>query len=261
MDEISTESGFKLYLAPEYNFENNATVTGTVASLPQNYKGNLEVGNEVAFSYHVVSSRDFPNTADFFVPISEGNPHLKIWMNKKGEKLRMWGRPGAISYVYTGSYFNNHGQFQYGTQGTEREVERWIATNFKFGDCEKFAYKNLIQLGTEKYWKCNLDHVFAKKVNGEIVAVGNRVICEIIDIPIPQQIKEIKGIKLPDKSVVARLYDRGVVVSGGESLGLKKGDCVSFNEQYCEKYTLWNKDFFLIKERRIEGVWIKDKAA
>jgi co-chaperonin GroES (HSP10) len=255
VDEISTDSGFKLYLAPEWNFEQNTTVAGNVSIVPKNFNKDIKPGDEVAFSYSVIANRTFPEHSDYFVLLSEGSPYIKIWQNHKGEKVRMIAHQGAISIFWTGTYFDKHGEFQYGKQGTEKEVERWLHTNFKFGNCENFIYKNLITVDNKDYWKCPYENIFAKKVNGEIVSIGNRVICEIIDIPVPKRLLKAKGIHIPDSSVQMRFYDRGKVISGGESIGVKKGDIVSFEERYCEKYKLWDRDYFLIKQHRVQGIW------
>lgn len=255
IEEITTESGFKLFLAPEYNLEHNVTVCAKVAELPTKLKANLSVGDEVAFSYTVISDRAFPDTVQYFVPVAEGS-HIKIWMNGKGEKVRMLAKPGVISLIWTGTYFDSKGQFQHGAQGTEREIDRWLHKNFSFGKPENFIYKNKITLNDKDYWKCSLENIFAKKVGDEIVSVSDRVICTPIDIPVDEQIREISGIHLPEGNIEMRLYDRATVVSGGESLGLKKGDIVSFEQKYCEKYELWGKMYFLIRERRLDGTWL-----
>lgn len=255
VDEISTDSGFKLYLAPEWNFEQNVSVSAKVSVLPKNFNKDLKEGDEVAMSYSVIANRTFPEHSEFFVLVSEGSPYIKIWQNHKGEKVRMIAHQGAIAMFWTGTYFDKNGLFQYGTQGTESEVERWLNTNFKFGNCEHFVYKNLLTVDNKDYWKCPYENIFAKKVNDEIVSISDRVICDIIDIPVPKRMLKEKGIHIPDSSVQMRFYDRGKVISGGESIGLKKGDVVSFEERYCEKYDLFGKQYFLIKQHRVQGIW------
>lgn len=261
IDEITTESGFKLYLSPEYNFEENASVEGTVVSLPKNYIGNLAIGDNVVFSYHTISDREFPNTSELFIPISEPSSDLRIWQNGKGEKLRMRAHQGAIAVFWVGVYFDAQGRFdpEKSTRGTEDQVERWMHQNFKFGNCENFIHKNLLSLDNKEYWKCGFENIFAKKVGDEVVAVGDRVVCKFIDIPIERRLTQIKGIQLPDTKVAMRLYDRAVVLSGGEDIGLGKGDIVSFNEGYAEKYKMFGQEYCLIKKNRIEGIWMPDK--
>lgn len=263
IDEIVTESGLNLYLSPEYNFEENATVTGTVAAIPSNFKGDLSIGDEVAFSYHTISDREFPNTSHYFVPVSEPNNELRIWQNGRGEKLRMRAHQGAIAPFWVGVYFDSHGRFdpEKSARGTEEEVERWMHQTFTFGNCEKFNHKNLLSISGNEYWKCNFENIFAKKVGDEIVSVGDRIICQFIDIPIDRKVSEIKGIKLPDTKVALRLYDRAVVISGGEDVGIVPGDIISFDERYLEKYDLWGKKYGLIKKNRVDGLWIDKNAA
>ena len=257
VDEIVTESGFKLYLAPEYNFEQNTAVTGKIASSKSK---DLPTNTEVAFSYQVISNREFPNTSDFFVPISEGSEHLKIWQNGRGEKLRMRAHEGKISLFWVAVFFDAKGQFvqEKSIQGTEEQVERWLQSNFKFGNCETFKYRNLLSIDGKEYWKCSYENIFAKKVKGHVVAVGDRIICKFIEIPIEQRVKEVQGIKLPEKNVAIRLTDRAEVLSAPKGSGYKKGDIISFNERYCENYQLWDKTYALIKQSRVEGLWIEN---
>lgn len=257
VDEIVTKNGFKLYLAPEYNFEENVTVTGKVAVCPLGLESIIKEGDEVAFSYAVVSDRAFPNTSDHFVAVSEGGQWVKIFMNGKGEKIRMMAHKGVISVFWTGTFFDANGRFvqELSYQGTEDQVERWATQNFKFGDCDSFKFRNKILVDGKEYWKCSLSNIFAKKEKGKIISVGDRVICKMVDIPVDKQLLKMNNIHLPNSSVQVRFYDRGKVVSGGERLGIKKGQIVSFESKYCEKYKLFGKDYFLIKERRIEGMY------
>lgn len=256
IDTITTESGFKLYLVPEYNYEHNSSVTGKISALPKSYTGDLKVGDEVAFSYKVVSDRLFPVTSDFFVPIADDmNGACRIWYNHKGEKLRMMAHQGAISIFWVGTYFDKNGMFQYGTQGTESQVERWMHSNFKFGNCENFTFKHKFTVDEVDYWKCSIENIFAKKVGDEIVSVGDRIICNFIDIPVDKRLLKQSGIDVPESSIQYRHYDRAKIVSGGESLGYKKGDIISFEESYCEKYEMFGKQYFMIKQRRVLGAW------
>lgn len=256
IDEITSSSGFKLYLAPEWNFEWNTGIEGRIASLPRNYDGPLKINDQVTFSYRVVSERELPNTSQYFTEVSEGSNDIKLWANGKGEKLQKIGAwHGAITRIWTGKLFNKKGQFEVGCQGTERQVDKWLRKNFKFDKPETFTYTNLISLDGVDYWKCSLDNVFAKIVDGEIIPVSDRLICEPIEIPVDQRILEERGIKLPDSSVAMRLYDRARLVAGGENMGFEKGDVVSFEDKYAELYELFGKKYFLIRERRINGRW------
>lgn len=255
IDEISTSDGFKLYLAPEWNFEWNVGISGNIARLPRNYHGPLREGDEVCFSYRVVSERELPSTSEYFSEISEGSPYIRIWMNGKGEKLRKLGaHKGAITLIWTGTFFDKRGQFQHGCQGTEAEVDRWL-TQWRFEKPETFTYTNLISIDGVDYWKCPIENVFAKREDGELVALSDRLICEPIEIPVGERMFEERGIKLPEGSVAVRLYDRAMLVAGGESLGFEKGDIVSFEDKYAELYEMFGKKYFIIRERRINGRW------
>lgn len=258
LDSITTASGFKLYLVPEFNFENNATITGNIAVLPRDYEGDLKEGDEVAFSYKVVSDRIFPNTSDFFVPVAENmNGAVRMWANHKGERLRMMQHEGRIAPFWVGTYFDKKGVFQYGTQGSESEVERWMHNHFKFGNCENFIFKHRITVDNKFYWKCSVENIFAKRKKTSVLSTGDRLICEPMDVPIPEKILKESGLNIPESMIQMRFYDRGKLLSGGRSLGYEKGETISFEEKYIEKYNLWGKDYFLIKKRRVNGKWNK----
>jgi hypothetical protein len=55
--------------------------------------------------------------------------------------------------------------------------------------------------------------------------------------------------------VQMRYFDRARLLSGGERLGYKPGNVVSFEEKYIERYSIFGKEYFLIKERRVNGLW------
>lgn len=261
-DEIILNGGIKLYLAAEYNFEFNATTTGRVAGLPVIPKGELKEipeqlsnGDEIVFSYQVVAKRKFKTDSERFVPTTEGNPYLKKWINSKGDVITVMAFKAAISYQWIGLVTTRTGERIDGTQGQEKDVERWLA-QFAFGTGEQdFMFSNLFEVEDKDLWKVGYNEIFAKIVDGEIVALGDRVICTPIEIDGTDQVKIMNGIHLPAFSVVARLYDRATVVSGAEELGIRKGDVISFDGNYAEKYDILGKKYFIIKKKRIQGIW------
>lgn len=260
-DEILLGNGLKLYLDPSYTPEWHATVSGTVTSIPQNPKGehrdiakSISIGDEVAFSYSVVSDMSFANNQDSFYELTEGSPYFQKFINAKGEMITVIAMKGAISKLWVGTYVSRSHELISGVQGSEAEKDRWLA-QFSFGDNQKMKFNNLLDIDGKDYWKAKLDDVFAKKTGDEVVAISDKVICEPIDVDLTQQVNISEGIVLPESSIQARLYDRATLVSGGEDKGLKKGDVVSFDPQYVEKYNLWGKEYFLIKKHRVNGTW------
>ena len=45
----------------------------------------------------------------------------------------------------------------------------------------------------------------------------------------------------------------GMMINDCPKMGLQKGDIVSFEEKYAERYKLWGEKYLLLKENRIFG--------
>lgn len=252
-DEIITEGGLKLYLDPTWDVHWNATVTGVVKGIPAHSNLNLKIDDVVAFSYRVIADRAC-NKKDYFQPIFAPLPHLKRFMNGNGDKITFMAIPGVISKIYVCTLVDKRNDLVDGLQGDEHDAERWLA-QFNFSNVQDMRFNNLFDINGKDYWSSDIEDIFAKKVKGQIVSIGDRVICEPIDVDVKDRIELLNGIVLPQKSVKIRYYDRAKVVAGGERLGIKKGDIISFDEEFVEKYEFWGKKYFLIKERRVNAIW------
>lgn len=260
-DELITDSGLKLYLDPSYNKEWTASVTGTIAALPINplpkdkkIIDQLSIGYEVTFSYRVVASFDFKGDGLRFHPATEENPHMREWTNGNGEWLKVYAMPkftGISKIQWVGVYQDRSRKVLSGMQGTEMEVERWLS-QFQIGKTDDYTFNNFFSYNGEDYWRCDPSDIFAKKVNGHLVAVGDRVICKPIEEDVPREI--LQSIQ-HTSSVKIRYTDRAKVLTGGKAKGIKRDMIVGFNPQVCEKYQFYNKDYYLIKENFITGIW------
>lgn len=257
-DEITTDSGIKFYLDPTYKKEWAATVTAKIVALPLKVNtkdkyifDSLQVGDTVAMSYRVVADFEFQSDAPRFMSTIEDNPHIKEYVNTKGEWVKVYALPGKISKIWVCIYQDRNRNIIDGMQGSEAQMERWLS-QFPLGKTDIYTFNNLFNYKGKDYWKCDLDDIFAKKVKGHWVAVGDRVICKPIEEIVPEQylIAEHKG-----QDVKLRYQDRGKVLTGGKSKGLKKDEVISFNPRYLEKYRFDDKDYFLINEKLIEGKW------
>ena len=80
-------------------------------------------------------------------------------------------------------------------------------------------------------------------MKGHWVAIGDRVICKPVQERVPDErlIDAHKGHK-----VEMKYQDRGRVVTGGKSKGIKKDDLVSFNPRYLEKYDFSGTEYYLM---------------
>lgn len=253
-EEIILNGGIKLFLDPTWRPEWHATVTGVVAAIPIHANKNIQIGDEVAFSYRVIADRTCQKI-DYFQSVFEQNNKVsRRFINGKGDKIIVQAMPGVISPIWVGYLLDRRGNHIDGVQGNEHDVDRWLS-QFNFSSNNDFKFNNLFELNGKNYWRADLDDIFAKRIKGKVVSLSDRVVCTPIEVDVKNKIELMNGTPLPYQNVKLRYYDRGKVVSGGESLGIKEGQIVSFEEQYMEKYFFWNKEYFLIKQNRVNGVW------
>lgn len=261
-DEIVTESGLKLFLDGSYRREWTATVTAKIAHLPVNPNPQdrkileqLKVGDLVCLSYQVVSDITFKGDGGQFMPSVEENDYVKEFVNGRGETVKVYGmkkRSGIDGITWVGMYQNKIGELIDGVQGDEHAVNRWMS-QFPFGKTDVYTFNNFFEFGNDEYWKCDLSQIFAKKVKGHLVAVGDRVICQPIDEAVKDdRFIDVIGIK---ERVKIRRQDRATVLTGGKSKGLKKGQVVSFQPNHLERYEFYGKQYYMVREDFILGKW------
>jgi hypothetical protein len=264
IDEITTSGGLKLYLDSSYNKEHNVASIGKVKYLSKSHKlehndvvEHLKEGDEIAFSYRVVADFTFAGDGGQFIDIMPDSPDsYKKYTNGKGEWLIKNGLPKkTFGKTWVAYHLNKRMELIAGEQGDESAVDRFMA-QFNIGKTDKYVFNNLVNVDGEELWKVNYTEIFAKKgKNGNIIAVGDRVICEPIDTDLSNQIEATSGIVVPKMMMMARWQDRARIVTGCKSLGLNKGDIIGFDPKYLEKYTLWGKEYFIIKKRRVDFLW------
>lgn len=260
-DELITDSGVKFYLDPSYKKEWQAAVTGVIQALPLKYNkkqgkilSQLKVGDEVCVSYRVVADFSFKGDGHRFMQTTEENPHQKEWVNGRGDWIRKYALPkrsGFAGIMWVGALTDKYQNYIDGQQGSEEDVDRWLA-QFPFGKTDDYTHNNFFSYKGEDYWKCNIDDVYAIHVNGKLLAVGTRVIGRYVEELIPDDIISHLNI-MPGSKM--RYQDRLRVLTGGESLGLKKNNTVSINPNHLEKYVFFGKEYYLVNERSVTGKW------
>lgn len=260
-DEIVTQSGLKLYFDGSYEKNWSAAVTATITHLPLKVakKDNkilesLSVGDEVAMSYQIVADLTFGSDSRQFIQATEDNPYVREFVNGRGEWVKVYALPkrsGIPGIMWCATYSDSKRQFIDGCQGDEESIERWLS-QFPFGKTDNYTFNNFFEFRKKDYWKAGLDDIFAKKVKGHWVAVGNRIICKPVEekVPEPFLIDRHKG-----HDVKIRHQDRGRVLSGGKSKGIKKDQIIACDPRHLEKYTFDGKEYFLINENLVTGVW------
>jgi co-chaperonin GroES (HSP10) len=261
-DEISLESGLKLYIDSSYNKEWNATVTGIVTHLPEHYDdqfadtmGQLEVGDEVAFSFRVVADFEYHSDSEHFMLVSpEESPFVRKYTNKKGDWISLRAIPSTFGHIWSAWLSDKRMNYIDGVQGSEEEIERWMA-QFSFGKTDAYYFRNRLFLNGADFWKVDFENVFAVKKKNRWLSLGEKVLCKPIEADVSKVVQLSAGIHIPDSAIKLRFYDRGRLIHNVPEMGLKAGEVIGFNQQYVEKYDLDGQPYFLIKKVRIDNKW------
>jgi hypothetical protein len=262
-DEIVLDSGVKLYMDGSYRKEWESAVTATVKALPEKISSKekkiaekLSAGDEVAIDYRVVYDLEFKGDGERFMPVTEENPYRQEFANGKGEWLRCYALPtrkGLSKATWVGTYFGKYNHFVDGCQGDEAALNRW-KSQFQFGKTDIYSHRNLFSYNKQDLWKADLNQIFAKKKDGHIVAVGNRIICKPIDEDVP---RETNDLLIRTTDVKIRYQDRARVISSSRS-DIKKDYIISFRPMDIERYVMWGQEYYLINEKFVQGLWSKN---
>ena len=261
-DEIILDGGKKLFLATEYNPEFHVTVTGKVHGLPKNMKGEegkivaeLKLEDEVAFNFRVVMLKKYLPKPNTFLPIVDKETQ-KILTDSSKRKIMINAIPHKGGLHWVGVLLDFRGDWIDGCQGKQSDVERWYS-QFKVGYDAPFVYKNLLEIDGKDYWLADPMDIYAKKTKGSvgIKSIGDRVIMKEILIDVSKRMAIQRGIYIPDGSILSAYNDRAKVISGGEFLGIRRGDEIFFEPKYIEKYNFFGNDYLIINRRRIHAIY------
>jgi hypothetical protein len=260
LEDVIKFGSLELQLVPEYNFNHNVTVQGIVESLPRvesKVSSKLKEKDEVIFSYTVVANRKFLTPDNTFFPVIEADG-IQHYKSGKGWTLFARAVQQIISKGWVAYILDEYGDMVDGAgfQGTESEYERW-KSQFDFSGVQQFQFENCLHVDGKDYWRCHVDEIFAKITDGKIETVSDRLILKPVDFNVPKEYLAQNGIEVPDSAVSARFQDRGQVVSAPEGSPYQVGEIVGFEPKYCEKYTILDKPYFLIRERRVLGKYFE----
>lgn len=114
-------------------------------------------------------------------------------------------------------------------------------------------YMNEIKIDGESYWIVDYICVFFVKRGEKIEMVGSHVLVE----PIEENLKVPDFLVLPKSMTDVQRKDKGIVKAigckniGAQDIEVKNGDMVLFDEKYIERYNIWDKPYYIIKQDRI----------
>jgi hypothetical protein len=266
-EEITTKSGIKFYLDPTYSKEWNCTCVGVVEELPDYVKeenkdklSKINKGDKIMFSYRVISDVEFKSDKKQFIDVSPTDSQTyRQYSSPQGESIfiRMLQSPKGDK-VWVAVHQDKKGNLIDGIQGNESHIDRWLS-NYSLGKTDIYSFRNLINFDGREMWKVEFMDIFAKKVDNEWVSISDRVLMQPIDVDITEQISKLNNVELPPSSIKTRFYDRALVFSGGEEIGVKRNEIASFDERYLEKYDIEGRQIFMMKKRRINAKWVEPK--
>jgi len=255
-EKIKLAGGIELYFDGSYQHEWSVSVTGTVVCVPQNPKTTnkwIEVKDNICFSYQVLNDKKFTAESHIF-KIEHDYPDYKLYANGNGDQIKIIKLAARHGGHFAAVCYTKRHQLIEGAEGTESDINRWLA-QFPMSNAKDFVYENLVEIEGKQYWKVRKEQIFAKKIKKKLFSCSEFVICKPIVLDVSQRISLIKGIALAPGSVMTRYVDRAEVVAGGRDLGLERGDIIGFDAEYVNKYTLFDEEYFLIKEGRANVKW------
>lgn len=256
VEEITLGSGLKLFFDPSYHPEKNVTIEGRITAVPRNNIHNLKENDIVMFSYVVIAQRDFTGVGHVFHSLFEKyNDSFQRFANGKGEFITIVEFPGVISKIYACCHLDQRGHLiGEGMQGSHSQMERW-KSNFTFESGGSYKYRNLLQIDDKELWVVKPEYLFGLRDGKKIQPIGEKLILDVLEVPVPKDVANELNINIPDNSLTARYYDRGILTHYDKKTKLKKGEILAFNPTYVEQYESQGKPFFLIKRKRIIGTY------
>lgn len=271
-DEIATASGVKLFKDVSFNPAYHVTVTGKVVAVPakinktepvadgsfrpDKFRARLnedvKEGDELFFSYAVIDDKDVKKDADSFTEQTPDKASNRVWTNGKQDILQFFLLTKKIAI---GLWLTKAGQRIDGTQGTPKEVERWLAKNFKFDQDGETVYRNLLWTPEGEYWMVDYLEAIAVKRAGELIMLNGMVLCE--------EQKEEKEFRVGEDKILyeapkkldgtLKVIATGRPLKDEPELGLKPGDTIKVNQCHVQQYELWGEKYTLIDQRSILG--------
>lgn len=262
-EEIELEGGLKLFQDTSFRPEWHVTVTGKVISVPRkvdsdgwlsrgNIRQQVEVGDEIAFSYLVVF--DLMNRDDsdevFYeeIPI---DPFLTTYSNKLGHKIivryRMNDSKFDVAFLTEGNILTDKQE-----KLSELEKESYLG-RYKFSETNKVTYNNLLELVDGDYWLVDYAHVLAIKKGSELIAGCGKVILSTPEMT--QSADEEAGIILLNKANRSHSHSKiialGAPLIGARYVDVEPGDRVVYDKRYAEQYSLWGTDVLVVPHKRL----------
>jgi co-chaperonin GroES (HSP10) len=253
-DEIVTKSGIKFYQDPTFNPEWQATVTGTVVSIPKRISypivPQVKVGDELVFSYLVVYDRIVREDDEAFYETTPENDRHHEFENGRKETIKVMHLTPKLS---AGIYMAADKKTRLdGRQGGPKEVGRWLS-QYKIGKHDHMVYTNLLPFNEQDFWLCDYQFAIAVKREGEIIMIGGNCLLE----PSEERMVYERGpnmqldlITKVDKGV-ATLLNIGEPLKTLPRLNAKPGDRVHFNQDFVQRYEMWGKKYFVLPQIRL----------
>lgn len=171
-----------MYIDTSFSPNEHAQVEGTVVSIPEHGQlipnqglPAIKPGDQVAFSYQVVATRDQNyDQHEIFREVESENPLLTIWENGHGKKIF---REYVLGGTIRASFLEKNQTAQPGQppyneidrfEGTTEEFEHWFEQYYTDSSAYSEFHTNKVTINGKEYWR-----VRTEQIHAYIPAVGN----------------------------------------------------------------------------------------
>lgn len=237
------------YKSVVQNIDWDVSVTGFAESDMPSL--GIKTGDEVIFSYLVISEKVYVDSPDTFRKVQEIPGVTTEWRNDAGLMLRKF--KGPFPGMWDAMAMSLKGELIGTSHGTEDQVDRFLS-QFSFSN-SKGRFKNLFEVNGKDLWKVKKGFIMGVRRGESVELFNNQVLALPLYVDMTTRVNLEQGLRLPDRYVQAEYDNMAKVVSGGKELGLKEGDFVVFEKKYVQKYKFWGKDYYVIPDRRVFGVF------
>lgn len=237
------------------NLHWDVTVTGRAES---DFKPmGISVGDEVIFSYQVISEKVWNDAPQIFQKTVDAPGVFTEWTDGEGAIIKKVHSP--IRGIWDAFALDNKGKLLGREHGTESKCEKFLS-QFNFSNLDG-RFVNLFEVDGKDLWKVKKSLIIGVRREGGIELFNDQILLRPVYVDLTTRVELMEGIKLPERYVQAEYKNMGAVEYGGSGLGLEKGDIVVFESRFAQKYKFWGEDYYILAPDRIFGIFEQEKGS
>lgn len=241
-----------------------ATVCGKVASTPLGLTNHpekrviapeVEVGDELAFSYTVVFSRSYiDNKEDVFSEEASDDPFVTTWMNNSGVVIMRRNLMGGKFEIVVFQVHDGNREVTFYEKGDKNRINH-LVEKFKVEKSDIIHYENVLQFDGKDYWKVDYPAAFAVKRGDEIKMIGGYVLLEHKEVNRQSYSGKLElwGDYRRDESkeIRSKVISVNPNFKSKYSFDVKAGDEVIVNKDTIQEYEFWGQKYLLARKNQL----------